>query len=160
MEGVRHGFGISPYLQELMTYAGHLECYAKSEEILEKFTQVKVSSSQVYRVTDCVGESLEEEEKRAERLLPPLSKEDVLYAEIDGSMICTRNKESWKEIKLSRLFRGSDCLNPNSESSYLTDSQYVGHFGNSADFGKKLQKVIDSYGDLKDRLIFLTDGAT
>ncbi|MDR1224357.1 MAG: hypothetical protein LBL07_15970, partial [Tannerella sp.] len=79
---------------------------AKSEEILEKFTQVKVSSSQVYRVTDCVGESLEEEEKRAERLLPPLSKEDVLYAEIDGSMICTRNKESWKEIKLARLFRG------------------------------------------------------
>jgi hypothetical protein len=108
-----------------------------------------------------MGESLEEEEeKRAERLLPPLSKEDVLCVEIDGSMICTRNKESWKEIKLARLFRGSDCLNPNSESSYLTDSQYVGHFGCSVDFGEKLQKAIDSYGDLKERLIFLTDGAT
>jgi hypothetical protein len=75
-------------------------------------------------------------------------------------MICTRNKESWKEIKPARLFRGSDCLNPDSEPSYLTDSQYVGHFGNSVDFGEKLQKAIDSYGDLKDRLIFLTDGAT
>jgi hypothetical protein len=94
-----------------------------------------------------------------ERTLPPVSRTDVLYVEIDGSMICTRNKESWKEIKPGRLFRGSDCLNPNSESSYLTNSQYVGHFGNSVDFGEKLQGVIDSYGDLKNRPVFLTDGA-
>jgi hypothetical protein len=147
-------------MQELMTYAGHLECYVRSHEILEHFLSVEVSPSQVYRVTDHVSESLNAEDEKTERILPPVSQTDVLYVEIDGSMICTRNKESWKEIKLARLFRGSDCLNPNSESSYLTDSQYVGHFGNSADFGKKLQKVIDSYGDLKDRLIFLTDGAT
>jgi hypothetical protein len=49
-------------MQELMTYAGHLECYAKSEEILEKFTQVKVDPSQVYRVTDTAGKSMEEED--------------------------------------------------------------------------------------------------
>jgi hypothetical protein len=111
-------------------------------------------------VTDHVSESLKAEDEKAERTLPPVSQTDVLYVEIDGSMICTRNKESWKEIKLARLFRGSDCLNPHSDSSYLTNSQYVGHFGNRVDFGEKLQKAIDSYGDLKDRLIFLTDGAT
>jgi hypothetical protein len=58
-------------MQELITYAGHLECYAKSGEILKKFTRVKVGPSQVYRVTDRVGESLEEEEKQTERILPP-----------------------------------------------------------------------------------------
>jgi hypothetical protein len=43
-------------------------------------------SSQVYRVTDRAGESLEEE-KQAERVQPPLSQEDVLYAEMDSSML-------------------------------------------------------------------------
>jgi hypothetical protein len=94
-----------------------------------------------------------------ERTLPPVSQTDVPYVGTDGSMICTRNRESRKEIKPASLFRGSDCLNPNSDSSYLTGSQYAGHFGNSVGFGEKLQKVIDSYGDLKNRPVFLTGGA-
>jgi hypothetical protein len=159
MEGVHHGFGISPYMQEWMTYAGHLKCYVRSHEILEQFLSIEMSPSQVYRVTDHVSESLKGEDELTERTLPPVSQTDVLYVEIDGSIICTRNRESWKEIKPARLFRGNDCLNPNSELSYLTNSQYVGYFGNSVDFGEKLQKVTDSYGELKDRLIFLTDGA-
>ena len=148
-------------MQELMTYAGHLDCYARCEEILEQFTSVKVNSSQVYRVTDHVSESLKDEDIKAERTLQPLSQKDVLYAQIDGSMILTRNKdEPWKEVKLGRLFKDVDCLNPNTEVSYLSDSQYVGHFGKSADFCKKIGGVIDSYGDLKDRLVFINDGAT
>ena len=158
-QGHKYGFGISPYMQELITYAGQMDCYDRCEEILERFTTVKVSPSQVYRVTDYVSESLKEEDHKAERTLTPLSKDDILYVELDGSMICTRNKESWKEIKLGRLFKGSDCLNPHSEFSYLHDSQYVGHFGTSVDFGEKLGRVIDSYGDLKNRLVFVTDGA-
>jgi hypothetical protein len=144
---------------ELMAYAGHLECYAKSHEIIERFTSVEVSPSQVYRVTDYVSESLKEEESKVDRTLPPLSNEDTLYVEIDGSMICTREENSWKEVKLGRLFKGSDCINPNSNASYLQESQYVVHLGDSGCFGEKLQKVIDSYGDLNRRLVFLTDGA-
>ena len=132
--------------------------------------RVQVSPCQVYRVADHVSESLSGEDLKVERILQPVSKQDVLYVEIlvlctkyavDDSMIPTRkNKEPWKEVKLARIFRGSDCLNPNSKSSYLQDSQYVGHFGSSVDFCKKLGGVIDSYGDLKDRLIFINDGAT
>jgi hypothetical protein len=58
MEGVRYGFGISPYMQELMTYAGHLECYGRSHEIQKEFLSIEESPSRVYRVTDCVSESL------------------------------------------------------------------------------------------------------
>jgi hypothetical protein len=148
-------------MQELMVYSGHLDCYVKCEEVLEKYTCVKVNPSQIYRVTDYVSESLKEEEVKIERTLPPVSKENVLYVEIDGSMILTRNNEEpWKEIKLGRLFRDVDCLNPNSEVSYLHNSQYVGHFGASKEFCEKLEGVIDSYGDLKDRLVFINDGAT
>jgi hypothetical protein len=49
MKGVHHGFGISPYMQELMTYAGHPECYARSHEIPEQFLSLEASPLQVYR---------------------------------------------------------------------------------------------------------------
>lgn len=159
MEDRKNGFGISPYMQELMVYAGHLECYEKCNEILEHFLSIRVNPSQVYRVTTAISESLQSEEERGERILPVVEKSEVLYVGVDGSMISTR-EEGWKEVKLARLFRSSDCLNPNTDTSYLIQSQYVAHLGNSRDFCKKAEQVIDSYGHLKERLIFLTDGAT
>ena len=148
-------------MQELVTYAGHLDPYAECWATLEKFTSQKVSTSQIYRVTDHVSESLKCEDLKAERTLKPLSKEDVLYVEADGSMIQTRNNdEPWKEVRLGRLFRGEDCLCPNEDTAYLVDSQYVGHFGKSVDFCQKADGVIGLYGDLKNRLVFISDGAT
>lgn len=146
-------------MQELMTYAGHLDCYGKSNEVLSCFLSVNVSTTQVYRVTNRVSEGLKEEEEKANRLLPPVSREEVLYVGVDGSMISTR-EEGWKEVKLARLFKSSDCLNPNTASSYLTQSQYVAHMGSSREFCRKAEEVIDAYGTLKERLVFLTDGAT
>jgi len=48
----KNGFQISPLLQELMVYAGQQDCYDNSHEILNKFLNVEMSSTQVYRVTD------------------------------------------------------------------------------------------------------------
>jgi hypothetical protein len=70
--------------------------------------------------------------------------------EVDGLMINTR-ADGWKAIKLGRLFKSSDCSNPNSASSCLTASQYVGHFGKSEDFRTKAEQVIESYGQLRNR---------
>ena len=145
MQGQKHGFGISPLMQELMTYAGQLECYSKSDEILNRFLSVSVNPSQVYRVTNYISEQLIEEEEETERLLPMVSRDEFLYVQADGSMISTRS-ESWKEVKLARLFKSSDCLNPNTESAYLYHSQYVAHFGRSKEFCQKTEKIIDSYG--------------
>jgi hypothetical protein len=92
MEGVRHGFGISPYMQELMTYASRLECYARSHEILEQFLSIEVRPSQVYRVTDQVSESLKAEDEMTERTLPPVSQANVLCVETDGYAIRTVGK--------------------------------------------------------------------
>ena len=50
-------------------------------------------------------------------------------------------------------------MNPNSTSSYLSNSQYVAHFGDSGTFGEKLHQVISAYGNMKDQLVFITDGA-
>ena len=87
MNHALHCFGISPYMQELMVYAGHLNCYAQCNEILEHYLNIPVSSSQVYRVTDYISGQLKQEDNSEERLLPPVSNQEVLYVELDGSMI-------------------------------------------------------------------------
>jgi hypothetical protein len=82
-----------------------------------------------------------------------------VYAEADGSMTSTR-EEGWKEVKLARLFKSGACLNPNTESAWLQQSQYVAHFGDSKGFCEKTEKVIDFYGHLLSCSIFIADGAT
>ena len=64
-----HGFGISPYMQELMVYAGCMDTYTRCNEVLEHFTMIQVSPSQVYRVTESVSEALKGEDSKAERKL-------------------------------------------------------------------------------------------
>jgi hypothetical protein len=123
--------------------------------------RVNVSASSVYRITNAMSGLLEKEGIETESALPALSNRDVLYVQIDGSMIQTRtNAEPWKEVKLGRIFRGTDCSNPNTKFAEIAHSQYVGHLGNHSDFCFKLKTIIDAHGDLKDRLIFVSDGAT
>jgi len=142
-----------------MVYAGHMDCYERSNEILERFLSIEVSPSQVYRVTDSVSEALEESLDAEERILPLIERDDMLYVEVDGSMVHIR-EDGWKEVKLARLFKGRDCLNPNSDASCLCNSHYVAHLGNHTDFCELTEQAIGSYGRWKIGLVFITDGAT
>jgi len=99
-------------MQELMAYAGHLDCYEKCNEIISKFLSVKVSAAQVYSVTDCYGESIGESEDVFDRTMRPVKQGEILYVEADGSMLLTR-KDGWKEVKLGRIFKSGDCIDPN-----------------------------------------------
>lgn len=81
----------------------------------------------------------------------------------DGAVILTRKEGNeqagWKEVKLGRIFRASDCLQPEGKTGKIAHSQYVSHFGDCGRFRPKMEKVLDSYGNLQHRLIFITDGA-
>ena len=152
-----YGFQISPALQELMVYVGQLECYEKSSELIKKFIELDVSETQIYRVTDFYGEKIEESVIQNNNK-KPIEKGCVLYAEIDGSMLFTR-EEKWKEVKVGRIFRSEDCLNPNSKSQYITQSEYQAHLGNCKEFTLKMEDSLDYYGNLNERLVFINDGA-
>ncbi|GHT36857.1 hypothetical protein FACS189435_0640 [Bacteroidia bacterium] len=158
MESHEQGFGMSPCMQELMAYAGHLDCCERGNGILQRFLSVEVGATQVYRATNAVSGSLSLEDESTGRILPPASSPDVLYAGVGGPMASTRG-EGWKEAKLARLSRSSDCLNPDTGNSCLAQPQYAAHFGNSKDFCSKTDRILDSYGHLKGRLVFLADGA-
>ncbi len=95
-------------MQQLMTYCGQLDSYEKSNEVIKEMLQIDVSETQIYRVTDFYGKAVEPQ-VNAEAILPAVKKDEVLYAEVDGSMILTR-EEGWSEVKVGRIFKSSDCI--------------------------------------------------
>lgn len=145
-------------MQEKMVYVGHLDCYQKSNEILERLVSVKVSASQIYRVTDTYGAQIGATTDPQERTLTPVLEEEVLYVEADGGMILTR-KEDWKEVKVGRIFKSGDCIHAGEKPGYISHSQYKAHLGNSKIFCRQMEDLIDAYGVTKARLVFISDGA-
>jgi hypothetical protein len=139
-------------------YVGQMDCYDNCSEVLEKLSGVQVGSTQIQRLTDSYGKSVEPS-VNAERILTPLKPQEVLYVQTDGSMVLTR-EEGWKEVKLGRFFKSSDCIHANEKQGWISNSQYVAHLGNSKDFTNQMDELIESYGKLNTRLIFISDGAT
>jgi hypothetical protein len=141
-----------------MVYAGHLDCYEKSNDIISKFLSIKVSVAQVYRVTDIYGKQMGDTNNFSERTLTPPKLEETVYVEADGSMVLTR-EEGWKEVKLGRIFKSGDCIDPNGKLSWIRHSQYLSHLGDSKLFTEKMDELISNYGRLEQKLVFISDGA-
>jgi hypothetical protein len=74
-------------------------------------------------------------------------------------MILTRD-EGWKEVKVGRMFTSGSCIDPNGKASWIRHSQYVAHLGNCKDFTTQMDTLIESYGRLDKRLVFIADGGT
>lgn len=144
-------------MQELMVYVGQLECYGKSNEVIKQFLDVDVSAAQVYRVTDTYGQELGKTINE-ERTLPPVQQQEILYVEADGSMVLTR-EESWKEVKVGRMFKSTDCVKTDEKPGWIKQSQYVAHLGGHRGFIEKMDGLIESNGALGNRLVFISDGA-
>jgi hypothetical protein len=145
-------------MQELMVYAGQLNCYEKGNEVLAKFKSVEVSAAQLYRVTDTYGEQIGKEMDKTECTLTPVRKDDTLYVEADGAMLLTR-EESWKEVKAGRIFKASDCIRASGKPGYISHSQYIAHLGDSKTFTGQMDELIESYGVTDCHLVVISDGA-
>jgi hypothetical protein len=153
-----HGFQISALLQELMVYAGQLQCYAHCEEVIEKFLSVHVCVTQVYRLTDLYGKELGDTVDFTSRTQPPIRQQDLLYVEADASMLLTRG-QGWKEVKVGRLFKSSDCLHPEGKQGMITHSQYLAQMGSHKAFSEKMEALIEDYTINQQQMVFISDGA-
>lgn len=138
-------------------YAGQMDCYENCSDVLKKLAGVEVGATQIYRLTDFYGKAMEDV-VNAGRTLTPLKGDEVLYVEADGSMLLTR-EEGWKEVKVGRFFKSSDCIHADSKQGWISNSQYVAHLGSSKKFTKLMDDLIESYGRLGNRLLFISDGA-
>jgi hypothetical protein len=141
-----------------MVYAGHLDVYARGAELIEKFLRVETNTAQIYRVTN----------HHAERLSPVLYQPsealavdatEVVYAEIDGSMIFTDNQ--WREVKLGRVFASGavEAACSLDRGGHIEHSEYTGHLGSFEEFTAKFRLTVDKYAALGERLVFVVDGA-
>lgn len=141
-----------------MVYAGQMDSYENCNEVIQEFISVKVSSAQVYRVADFYGSRLNGTLNK-ERILEPVNNKEVLYAQADGSMIQTR-ENGWSEVKLGRIFKSSDCMHVEGKPGWISHSQYLAYLGGHKEFCHQMDSLLDDFGPLKQRLIFITDGAT
>jgi hypothetical protein len=140
-----------------MVYAGQMESYENCNEVIDKFLDIPVSKSQVHRVTECYGEELGKSVNE-DTTLTPLKQQEVLYVEADGSMVLTR-EEGWKEIKLGRMFKSTDCMEVSENRGWISNSQYVALIGDHKKFTRQMEHLIDSYRYANSKLVFITDGA-
>jgi hypothetical protein len=141
-----------------MVYAGGMDCYGRCYEIIGKFLSVSVSETQVYRLTGLYGEQMGKTTDFTRRSQPPLKQQDTLYIEADASMILSR-KNGWKEVKLGRIFKSSDCIHPEGKPGCITHSQYLAHLRGHKVFSREMESLIDSYTLKQEQMVFITDGA-
>lgn len=151
---------MTPYLQSLVLATTAEHPYQMSSELLSMYLGVDINEMQLYRITDHYGQKLQEVLDDSEVLCPVKETNASVYAMADGSMILTReNGSEWKEIKVGRIFRAADCLQPEGKTGKITQSQYISHFGNCQTFTQKMDRILDGYKANKTQLIFITDGA-
>ena len=141
-----------------MVYVGHLDVYARGPELIGKFLRVETNTAQIYRVTNY----------HAQRLSPVLYQvsealvvgaEEVIYAEIDGSMIFT--DAQWREVKLGWVFASGarEAASSGDRGGRIDHSEYTGDLGSVEEFTPKFRLTVDKYATLGQRLVFVVDGA-
>jgi len=144
-----------------MVLAGVSDVYSKSNDLLNSFLGINISESQVYRVTDYLGNAVASD-VMVEVEHAKLNNNERVYASIDGSMI--QMDRGWQEIKLGRVFR-EDCRSENGIKEQgkirykLDESTYSGNLGSNTDFIPKFEASLGTYKDYGNRLVFITDGA-
>ncbi|MDR1130115.1 MAG: hypothetical protein LBK96_03955 [Prevotellaceae bacterium] len=160
-------FKISPLLQERMVYLGQLTNYEEGVSVLREFYGIEISKTQHFRVTNYYGEQIAPIiEKAQESALPEkLPDNAIVYAECDGSMILTREKEedqnsnSWEEVKVLRKYTSYDTLSSGTRN-LIENSEYAAHLGGHSDFEAKAERLLDNCEHLGKNLVFISDGAS
>lgn len=153
----KNGFQISPKLQELMVYSAQTDSYENCNEVLEKYINIKVSATQVWRVANVYGEEVGKTISD-EVILTPCKKDEVIYAMADGSMIFTR-EEGWKEVKVGRIFKSSDCIHAGEKAGWISNSQYLAYLDKHTKFTDEMEKLLDHYCETDQPIVFISDGA-
>jgi hypothetical protein len=153
-------FGISSKLQELLCLVGQAYVFEEGSEILHQTLGIDISAKQIQRVSEFYGQVIEEQQEQyinedmKAPAIPISEEEELIYVMMDGSMVYTREEE-WKEMKVGRIFAGSDCVPIQEKRNQITQSMYVCHLGNHNDFFAKFEAYIRFYKNM----VCIADGA-
>lgn len=141
-----------------MSLTGQGYTFEEGSEILKETLQIEVNARQIQRVSEHYGKVIESQiEQYDPEVLPQIevkNKLDPVYVMLDGSMYFTRER-GWMEMKLGRIFSGSQRIDIQESRTEITHSVYVSHLGTVNDFFQKLEKYLIHY---KNKVI-VGDGA-
>jgi len=152
-------YQISPYMQERYVWAGQSDVYDKSNDLINKFLRVDTNAMQVHRLTNTYGEICSDlVDVSSVNRLKPTDDSEVVYAQLDGSMVLTREND-WQEIKVGRLFSSGSISATNPQRREITDSIYTAVLGDKDSFTERFETLTDELKYLGSRLVFITDGA-
>lgn len=176
----KDGSSLSPHLQELcLSKASDLVPARASADINNTFLEKLVSTSGVYRLLQEYGadenvcseleKPLREEElvsyRETEDVSERGSKKEIIYAMFDGGLLFF--DEGWKEVKLGRVFLGSQIVPQNTDSEQFTrrnrvfNSEYIARKGHCSKFVAKFGRLVRAHMEARPeaQLVFITDGA-
>lgn len=158
-----NGCKMSPLLKDIVCYIGQSECYESSSEVIEKTMGLRIDDNKIHRLCSDLGEKSTEwlDEQRKDDGIKPIVNQDteVLYAHCDGGYVLTR-EEKWKETKVGRVYTSSNLLEISNKRCYIDESWYAFHIGDHSTFEEKMEQYLDFYKNLKERMVFIIDGAT
>lgn len=143
-----------------MALAGVSDVYSASNDLFRAFLGIDISGSQVYRVSNVLGNQIDLD-LLEDVAHPDLIADEVIYASMDGSMVFT--DEGWQEVKVGRVFSSPDRQQAGKKGDTgtrfsLDKSTYCAHLGSVADFISVFEASLGSYKDVAQRLVFVTDG--
>jgi hypothetical protein len=153
------GFHISPCLQEHICRLGSKLVFSEASEEFWQFFEIDISDKQIERVCHCYGEEIDKIDWKnaysdSVQLKISHQNKEAVYVMVDGSMLLTR-EDSWKEIKLGRIFGGDSIIDISKNRTLLTNSVYMAHLGTASEFWEKFSVEIPS----SKNLVFINDGA-
>lgn len=152
-----NGFRMSSYLQDILCYLGSDYVFDEASRTLDKLLHLQVSAKQIERVSEKVGQVLENHHQDNAVLPSTLlnSQEVYTYVQLDGSMVFTR-EEGWKETKLGRVFQlPIDEVLQQDTQVKIAHSESTGYLGASDTFLSRFSKQIP----FVECPIFIADGA-
>ena len=151
-------FGMSQRTQIILCTLGQAMVFEEGSEVLEEIIGLNMSAKQIQRVSEYYGDKFNGLIKsNCRAIIPELEKPNAsaVYVMVDGSMLCMRGKNRWREMKLARIFSNRQVIDIQDNRRQITSSIYVSHLGGVDQFFVKLERHLTPY----KKKIIIGDGA-
>jgi hypothetical protein len=169
-----------PVMLAIVRESVRCESYEDAQQILKDHLRIETNDDTMRKVTNCIGtlvynndvnnsDTTWDELKSGCLQVPKSKKNAILYIEVDGAMLPTRQEGQkgvvYRENKLGMIF-SSDNIHwwtdkNNKRQHRILKREYVTLIGNSEDFTKLLFSKAVKNGYMRyDKVVLLSDGAT
>lgn len=147
-----------PDMKEIICFTSCLNPFDLTQDILKKLSGIRVSTSQIQKVTKQIGSKLVDQEeheiKDPPKYITSKKKIDKLVISMDGAMIRTYN--DWKEVKSGVIYE----LKKESESLSSINKSYISKIEDCHSFRKRLKEEARRRHYLDaNTLVVIGDGA-